>query len=86
MQERLKLDALEPQARELYLPYSKRIIKVILFDANAVFISFLTYSKLNIDKNYFHDPDDPGKDPFARPSDSIVGDIITGYCYTRTYD
>jgi hypothetical protein len=87
MQERLKLDALMHMARDWYLPYPKRTINVILFDANAVFTLFLTYPKLSVDKNYIsHNPDNPDQDPFAKPWGSPIGDINTGSCYRSKYD
>ena len=87
MQQRMNLQSLVPIQKDLYLPYSKTTIKVIYFDAKAVFQSLLTCPELNVDKNYiFHDPKNPLCNPFAKPLGDMLGDINTGSSYLKTYD
>jgi hypothetical protein len=78
------MNGLIPKEKQLYLPYSKRIVSMVYFDASAVFASLLSCPTLNQDEYFlFHDQ----KDPFAQPSKSAdVGDINTGRCYRKTYD
>jgi len=87
MQHRMNLQSLVPIQKELYLPYSKTTIKVIYFDAKAVFQSLLTCPELNVDDNYiFHDANNPQSNPFAKPLGDVLGDINTGSSYLKTYD
>ena len=84
---RVDLDALRPVVKELYLPYSKRFVKVVYFSAHAVFGSFLSCCELNQDQNdIFNDENDPDCNPFAKPNGAMISDINTGRCYRRTYD
>ncbi|KAI2498528.1 hypothetical protein MHU86_15988 [Fragilaria crotonensis] len=77
------MKGLIPKEKQLYLPYSKRIVSMVYFDASQVFASLLSCPLLNRDENYlFHEH----KDPFVEPSKSgDIGDINTGRCYRRTY-
>ncbi len=82
--QRYNMNGLIPKEKQLYLPYSKRTVSMVYFDASAVFASLLSCPTLNQDEYFlFHDQ----KDPFAEPSKSAdVGDINTGRCYRKTYD
>jgi hypothetical protein len=87
MQHILNLQSLIPIQKDLYLPYSKTTIKVIYFDAKAVFQSLLTCPELNVDENYiFHDPNNPQCNPFAKPLGNMFGNINTGSSYVKTFD
>jgi len=84
LHQRYNMNGLIPKEKQLYLPYSKRTVSMVYFDASAVFASLLSCPTLNQDEYFlFHDQ----KDPFAQPSKSAdVGDINTGRCYRKTYD
>jgi hypothetical protein len=77
------MEGLIPKEKQLYLPYSKRIVSIVYHDAYQVFASLLSCPLLNRDKTFlFH----AHKDPFVEPSKSSdIGDINTGHCYRRTY-
>ncbi len=79
------MQGLVPQESFLYLPYSKRTVSMIYFDARKVFASLLSCPTINQDKNYsFHARRDGA--PFAEPlRTSNLGDIDTGRCYRRTH-
>ena len=70
--------------KQLYLPYSQRMVSVVYFDASGVFASLLSCPTLNQDENYLFEN---AKDPFVTPSGkaSQFGDINTGHCYRKTY-
>jgi hypothetical protein len=73
-----------PKEKQLYLPYSKRTVLMVYFDASSVLALLLSCPTLNQDEYFLlHDQ----KDPFAQPSKSAdVGDINTGRCCRKTYD
>ena len=81
---RYNMKGLIPKEKQLYLPYSKRTVSMVYFDASEVFASLLSCPILNKDELYmFHDK----QDPFAKPCvASDLGDINTGRCYLKTYD
>jgi Plavaka transposase len=80
---RYNMKGLIPKEKLLYLPYTKRTVSMIYFDASQVFASLLSCPFLNRDENFlFHEH----KDPFVAPSRSgDIGDINTGRCYRETY-
>ncbi|KAI2512754.1 hypothetical protein MHU86_1542 [Fragilaria crotonensis] len=79
------MKGLTPKEKLLYLPYSRRVVPMIYFDARQVFASLLSCPLLNRDENYLFDS--PAKDPFVAPSKSThIGNINTGRCYRKTYD
>ena len=82
---RYNMKGLIPKEKSLYLPYSRRIVPMIYFDAREVFASLLNCPLLNRDENYLFDS--PAKDPFVGPisSSTTIGDINTGRCYRKTY-
>ena len=81
---RYNMKGLIPKEKELYLPYSKRTVSMVYFNASEVFASLLSCPTLNKDELYmFHDK----QDPFAKPCvTSDIGDINTGRCYHKTYE
>ena len=82
---RYNMRGLTPKEKLLYLPYSRRVVPMIYFDARQVFASLLSCPLLNRDENYLFDS--PAKDPFAPPTRSThIGDINTGRCYRKTYE
>jgi hypothetical protein len=82
---RYNMRGLTPKEKLLYLPYSRRVVPMIYFDARQVFASLLSCPLLNRDENYLFDS--PAKDPFLVPSRSTsIGDINTGRCYRKTYE
>jgi Plavaka transposase len=83
---RYNMKGLIPKEKSLYLPYSRRIVPMIYFDAREVFASLLSCPLLNRDENYLFDS--PAKDPFVGPptSSTTIGDINTGRCYRKTYE
>jgi len=81
---RYNMKGLIPKEKQLYLPYSQRIVSVIYFDAAQVFASLLSCPLVNKDENFLFYPHD---DPFIEPSTSgDIGDINTGRCYRKTYE
>lgn len=82
--DRYNMKGLTPKDKNLYLPYSQRVVNMVYFDARAVFASLLSCPTLNQDSHYLFDD---AKDPFVAPSrtSSHVGDINTGRCYVETY-
>jgi hypothetical protein len=81
--ERYNMDGLIPIEKKLYLPYSKRIVSMVYFDAREVFASLLSCPILNQDESFlFHEQEDPFAEP---PISDHVGDINTGRCYHETY-
>ena len=79
------MKGLIPKEKELFLPYSRRIVTMVYFDAREVFASLLSCPMLNRDENYLFDS--PEKNPFIAPTESpIIGDINTGCCYQKTYE
>jgi hypothetical protein len=84
---RVDLDSLHPIVKELYLPYSKRLVEVVYFSAHAVICSFLSCSELNQDQNYkCNDENNPECNPFEKPNGAVISDINTGRCYLHTFD
>ena len=82
---RYNMRGLTPKEKLLYLPYSRRVVPMIYFDARQVFASLLSCPLLNRDENYLFDS--PAKDPFVAPTRSAhIGDINTGRCYRKTYE
>ncbi len=81
---RYDMKGLIPKEKQLYLPYSKRTVSMVYFDASEVFASLLSCPTLNKDELYmFHDK----QDPFAKLCvASDLGDVNTGRCYLKTYD
>ena len=81
--QRYNMNGLIPKERKLYLPYTKRTMSMIYFDASKVFASLLSCPTINQDKHFlFHDQ----KDPFAVPSKTAdVGDINTSRSYRKTH-
>ncbi len=74
------MKVLIPKEKLFNLPYSRRTVPLIYFDAREVFASLLSCPLLNCDENYLFDS--PEKDPFiGSPKSSILGDINTGQCY-----
>jgi hypothetical protein len=64
----------------LYLPYLKRIVTMVYFDARQVFASLLSCRSLNKDEHFmFHEQGDPYAAP--DPRTSVIGDIKSGRCY-----
>jgi hypothetical protein len=62
---RYNMKGLIPKEKLFYLPYSRRIVPMIYFDAREVFASLLSCPLLNRDENYLFDS--PEKDPFIGP-------------------
>ncbi len=82
---RYNMKGLIPKEKLFYLPYSRRTVPMIYFDAREVFASLLSCPLLNRDKNYLFDSLE--KDPFiGPPKSSIIGDINTGQCYRKTHE
>ncbi|KAI2506334.1 hypothetical protein MHU86_8062 [Fragilaria crotonensis] len=82
---RYNMKGLIPKEKLFYLPYSRRTVPMIYFDAREVFASLLSCPLLNRDENYLFDS--PEKDPFiGPPKSSMIGDINTGQCYRKTYE
>ncbi len=82
---RYNMKELIPKEKLFYLPYSRRTVPMIYFDAREVSASLLSCPLLNRDKNYLCDS--PEKDPFiGPPKSSIIGDINTGQCYQKTHE
>ncbi|KAI2511944.1 hypothetical protein MHU86_2460 [Fragilaria crotonensis] len=82
--QRYNMNGLIPKEKQLYLPYSKRTVSMVYFDAAEVFASLLSCPTLNRDEYFLFDDQ---KDPFAEPSKSgDIGDINTGRCYQKTYN
>jgi hypothetical protein len=81
---RYNMNGLVPKEKKLYLPYSKRIVTMVYFDARQVFASLLSCRSLNKDECFmFHEQGDPFAVPDARTS--VIGDINSGRCYRETY-
>jgi Plavaka transposase len=78
------MTGLQPQEKKLRLPQSKQVVKMIYYDAKAVFSSLLSCPILNQDENYlFHE-----ENPFSCPPDTTggtVGDINTSRGYIKTH-
>ena len=80
---------LRPKELSLYLPYSKRVVSVVVyFDARRdVFASLLSFPTPNKDENFFlfqHGKEDA---TFSEPSKSPdLGEIDSGLCYRRSYE
>ena len=54
------MNGLVPKEQKLYLPYSKRIVTMVYFDARQVFASLLSCCSLNKDEHFlFHEQGDP---------------------------
>lgn len=82
---RYNMKGLTPKESFMYLPYSKRIVSMVYFDAREVFASLLSCPTINKDENFLFHGREGG--PFAEPSrSSILGDIDTGLCYKKTYE
>ena len=82
---RYNMTGLTPKEELLYLPYSKRTVSIVYFNAKDVFASLLSCPTLNKDENFMFHGRDGG--PFAAPSKSTaLGDIDTGRCYRKTYN
>ena len=62
---RYNMKGLVPKEKLFYLPYSRRIVLMIYFDAREVFASLLSSPLLNHDEDYLFDS--PEKDPFIAP-------------------
>jgi hypothetical protein len=62
--ERYNMNGLIPQEKQLYLPYTQRMVSMIYFNASEVFALLLSRPTLNQDANYFFDK---AKDPFVAP-------------------
>ena len=62
---RYNMRGLTPKEKLLYLPYSRRVVPMIYFDARQIFASLLSCPLLNRDENYLFDS--PAKDPFLVP-------------------
>ena len=78
------MNQLIPQEKQLYLPYTQRMVSMIDFNASEVFASLLSCPTPNQDANYSFDK---AKDPFVAPHiSSDAGDIHTGCCYRKTYE
>ena len=77
LNERYNMNGLIPKEKQLYLPYSQRMVSMVFFDASEVFALFLLCPTLSQDKNYLFNN---AKDPFAAPlgRSSNVGDFNTG--------
>jgi hypothetical protein len=82
---RYNMKGLIPKEAFLFLPYTKRVVSMIFFDAREVFASLLSCPTINQDENFlFHGRNGA---PFVEPSrSSNLGDIDTGRCYRRTYE
>ena len=82
---RYNMKGLIPKEELLYLPYTKRIVSMIYFDAKEVFASLLSCPTINQDENFlFHGREGA---PFAEPlRSSSLGDIDTGRCYRKTHE
>ena len=48
--DRYNMHTLIPKEKQLYLPYSQRVVKVVYFDASAVFASLLSCPTINRDE------------------------------------
>ena len=70
------MNGLIPKEKPLYLPYSKRMVSMIYFDATQVFASLLSCPFLNCNENLLlHEH----RDPFVVPSRSgDIGNINSG--------
>ena len=78
------MKGLIPKEKLFFLPYSRRTVPMIYFDAREVLASLLSCPLLNCDGKYLFDS--PEQDPFiGPPKSSIIGDINTGQCYRKTY-
>ena len=76
------MKGLVPKDSFLYLPYSKRTVSMIYFDAREVFASFLSCMNNSRQNFLFHGREG---EPFSEPlRTSNLGDIDTGRCYRRT--
>ncbi len=76
---------LTPKEKLLYLPYSRKAVPMIYFDARRVFASLLLCPLLNRIEDFLFDSS--GKDPFLVTSRSTnIGDINTDRCYRMTYE
>ena len=81
---RYNMKGLIPKEKEFFLPYSRRIVTMVCFDAREVFASLLSCPMLNRNENYLFDS--PEKNPFIPLTKSpIIGDINTGRFYQKTY-
>ena len=81
---RYNMNGLVPKEQKLYLPYSKRIVTMVYFDARQVFASLLSCQSLNKDECFmFHEQGGPFAVPDSRTS--VIGDINSGRCYRDTY-
>ena len=78
------MKGLVPNESFLYLPYPKRTVSMIYFDAREVFASLLSCPTINQDKDFFSHERDGA--PFSEPlRTSDLGDIDNGRCYRRTH-
>ncbi len=74
---RYNMKGLKPKGKHLYLPYSKRLVSMVYFDASQVFASLLLCPTLYTDKNFmFHG----ARDPFAEPSRSACPQVALVFC------
>jgi hypothetical protein len=66
--ERCNLNGLTPTEKKLYLPYSKRILSMLVyFYAREVFASLLSRPVLNQDESFlFHEQKDPTSPPLQK--------------------
>ena len=81
--ERHNLSELKPKEKKLLLPYSKRVVNIVYFDAKAVFKSLLSCPILNTVENLLFEDDNPFTPPRQRPSS--VSEITSGRAYRKTY-
>jgi hypothetical protein len=82
---RYNMKGLIPKEERLYLPYSKRTVSIVYFNARDVFASFLSCPTLTKDETFMLHGRDGG--PLAVPSKSTaLGDIATGRSYRKTYN
>jgi hypothetical protein len=82
--DRYNMNGLVPKEQKLYLPYSKRIVTMVNFDARQVFAPLLSRRSLNKDECFmFHELGGPFNVPDARAS--VICDINSGRCYRETY-
>ena len=81
--ERHNLSELKPKEKKLLLPYSKKVVNIVYFDAQAVFKSLLSCPILNTDENLLFEDDNPFTPPRQRPSS--ISEITSGRGYRKTY-
>jgi hypothetical protein len=81
--ERHNLLDLKPKEKKLLLPYSKKIVNIVYFDAQAVFKSLLSCPILNTDDNLLFEDDNSFTPPRQHPS--TRSEITSGRGYRKTY-